>query len=143
VLVSFDAAREETYAITRHGGDWRQLLENMDFLAARRRERQIGELILYFVVQKANFREMPEFVRLGRRFDADRVYFSRAVNWGTWSVAEHEDQSVWNAHHPLYAEFVRVVADPLLDDPIVFLGNVAEARRAALARIADTPLHAN
>jgi MoaA/NifB/PqqE/SkfB family radical SAM enzyme len=140
VLVSFDAAREETYAITRRGGDWRQLLENMEFLAARRRERQIGELILYFVVQKANFREMPEFVRIGQRFNADRVYFSRAVNWGTWSVAEHEDQSVWNPHHPLYPEFARVVADPLLDDPIVFLGNVAEARRTAMAqRIASSP----
>lgn len=132
VLVSFDAASEATYAITRRGGDWKQLLENMEFLAGRRRQGGIGELILYFVVQKANFREMPEFVRIGKRFAADRVYFSRAVNWGTWSVTEHEDQSVWNPHHPLYAEFARVMADPALDDPVVFLGNVADARRTAL-----------
>jgi hypothetical protein len=84
---------------------------------------------------------MPDFVRLGRRFNADRVYFSRAVNWGTWSAAEHEDQSVWNPHHPLHAEFARVVADPILDDPIVFLGNVADARRAALAQRAPQPAH--
>ena len=131
VLVSFDAATEATYAITRRGGDWGQLLTNMAFLARQRREGRIGELILYFVVQKANFREMPDFVRLGRHFNANRVYFSRAVNWGTWSIAEHEDQSVWNPHHPLYAEFARVMADPILDDPIVFLGNLAGARRAA------------
>jgi MoaA/NifB/PqqE/SkfB family radical SAM enzyme len=135
VLVSFDAATEATYAITRRGGDWRQLLENMEFLAARRRDGGIGELVLYFVVQKANFREMPDFVRLGKRFAADRVHFSRAVNWGTWSTAEHEDQSVWNPHHPLYAEFARVAADPILDDPVVFLGNVTDARRAALDHV--------
>jgi MoaA/NifB/PqqE/SkfB family radical SAM enzyme len=132
VLVSFDAATEATYAITRRGGDWRQLLANMDFLARVRREGGIGELILYFVVQKANFREMADFVRIGKRFNADRIYFQRAVNWGTWSVAEHEDQSVWNTHHPLYAEFARAVADPMLDDPTVFMGNVADARKAAL-----------
>lgn len=136
VLVSFDAATEATYAITRRGGDWQMLLANMDFLARVRRERGIGELILYFVVQKANFREMADFVRIGKLFNADRVYFQRAVNWGTWSMAEHEDQSVWHAHHPLYAEFARAVADPMLDDPIVFMGNVADARRAALAHLA-------
>ena len=134
VLVSFDAATEPTYAITRRGGDWNQLLANMDFLARVRREGGVGELILYFVVQKANFREMPDFVRIGKRFNADRVYFQRAVNWGTWSVAEHEDQSVWNPHHPLYPEFARIVADPILDDPIVFMGNVADARCAALSQ---------
>lgn len=139
VLVSFDAASEATYAITRRGGDWKQLLENMEFLAERRRQGAFGDLILYFVVQKANFREMPAFVRVGKRFAADRVYFSRALNWGTWSAAEHEDQSVWNPHHPLYAEFTRVMADPALDDPVVFLGNVADARRAALEFLARQP----
>ena len=69
------------------------------------------------------------------RFNVDRVYFQRAVNWGTWSRAEHEDQSVWHAHHPLHAEFARAVADPMLDDPIVFMGNVADARKAALANV--------
>lgn len=143
VLVSFDAASEATYAITRRGGDWRQLLENMAFLAGRRSAGQIGELVLYFVVQKPNFREMPAFVRLAKRFAADRAYFSRAVNWGTWSVAEHEEQSVWNERHPLYAEFARIVADPIFDDPIVFLGNLADARRSALARFADAAARAN
>jgi len=143
VLVSFDAATEATYAITRRGGDWGQLLANTAFLAGRRRAGEIGELILYFVVQKANFREMPDFVRIGKRFAADRVFFSRAVNWGTWTVAEHEDQSVWSPHHPLHAEFERVAADSTLGDPIVFLGNLADARRAALDRRADAVAPAN
>ncbi|HRE05570.1 MAG TPA: hypothetical protein PKX00_08175, partial [Opitutaceae bacterium] len=75
VLVWFDAATEATYSVTRRGGDWRQLLENMAFLSGLRRAGEIGELILYFVVQKANFREMADFVRLGKRFAADRVFF--------------------------------------------------------------------
>lgn len=135
VRVSFDAATAGTYAITRGGGDWDQLLANVAFLSRVRREGGIGELILYFVVQKANFGEMADFVRLGKRFAADRVYFSRAVNWGTWSMAEHEDQCVWDARHPLHAEFARAIADPIFDDPIVFLGNLAEARRASLAHV--------
>jgi hypothetical protein len=37
------------------------------------------------VVQQKNFREMPEFVRLGQRIGVDTVYFSQLVNWGTFS----------------------------------------------------------
>jgi MoaA/NifB/PqqE/SkfB family radical SAM enzyme len=143
VRVSFDAASEATYAITRRGGDWRQLLENMEFLAGRRRAGEIGELILYFVVQKANFREMAEFARLGKRFGADRIFFSRAVNWGTWGAAEYDDQCVWSPQHPLHAEFTQAIADPILADPAVYLGNLADARRAALDHVADALLPAN
>jgi len=50
---------------------------------------------------------------------------------------------VWNPHHPLHAEFERIAGDPALGDPIVFLGNLADARRAALARRADTAAPAN
>ncbi len=143
VRVSFDAASEATYAITRRGGDWRQLLDNMAFLAGRRQAGEIGELIVYFVVQKANFREMADFVRLGKSFAADRIFFSRAVNWGTWVASEYDDQCVWDPRHPLHGDFVRAIADPSLADPAVFLGNLAEIRRTALGRAADAPAPAN
>ena len=100
VLVSLDAASEATYAVVRRGGDWGQLLANLDFLAGLRRAGRIRELILYFVVQRANFHEMPDFARLGKRLGADRITFQRAVNWGTWSRAEYDDQAVWDERHP-------------------------------------------
>ena len=50
------------YRWTRRGGDWDQLLDNMEFLAELRRSGEIGRLSLYFVVQHANFREMPAMV---------------------------------------------------------------------------------
>ena len=130
VLVSLDAASAATYAVVRRGGDWPQLLENLDFLAGLRRSGKIRELILYFVVQRANFHEMPEFARIGKRLNADRITFQRAVNWGTWSRGEYAAQAVWDPGHPDHAAFARVMADPILADPAVFLGNLAQARLA-------------
>jgi len=130
VLVSLDAASAATYAIVRRGGDWDQLLANLDFLAGLRRAGRIRELILYFVVQRANFHEMADFARLGKRLNADRITFQRAVNWGTWSRAEYADQAVWKPGHPDHAAFARVMAAPVLADPAVFLGNLAQARTA-------------
>jgi sulfatase maturation enzyme AslB (radical SAM superfamily) len=131
VLVSFDAATAETYARTRCGGDWKQLMENAAFLGRLRREGAIGPLLACFVVQRANFREMPQFVEIAKRNGFDRACFARVVNWGTWSRAEFADQCVWRTGHPQYRDFVRVIADPIFDDPIVSLGNVAGLRRQA------------
>ena len=134
VLVSLDAASEATYAVVRRGGDWGQLMANLDFLAGLRRGRLIRELILYFVVQRANFHEMPDFARLGKRLGADRITFQRAVNWGTWSRTEYDDQAVWDERHPQHAAFARIMAEPILTDPAVFLGNLARERpKAAVA----------
>jgi MoaA/NifB/PqqE/SkfB family radical SAM enzyme len=133
VLVSFDAATASTYSITRRGGDWDQLLENMELLARLRRDREIRMLALYFVVQHANFREMPAMVALGKRFSADHVDFSKAVWWGTWTMAEMRLQRVWEPDHPDHPEFARVITDPILEDPIVSFGNLAEERTRILA----------
>ncbi len=134
VLVSFDAATPATYAVTRRGGDWEQLLENMEFLAQLRRQGEIRTLWLCFVVQHANFREMPGMVALGKRFGVDKVTFSKALWWGTWSLSEMRNQRVWNSGHPDHAEFARMIVDPVFDDPIVLLGNIVPERSRILAR---------
>ncbi len=134
VIVSLDAATEATYAITRRGGHWNTLMENCVRLGELRKAGRVKLLRYDFVVQKANFEEMPEFVALARRLGGDRAYFSRLVDWGTWPRAEFEAQCVWRDGHPLQGRFFEVMADPALDDPFVDLGNMSDLHRAALRR---------
>jgi pyruvate-formate lyase-activating enzyme len=133
VIVSFDAATPETYAITRRGGDWERLLANCRFLGDKRRAGELRFLRFDFVVQKANFREMPDFVRLGRQLSADRVLFSRLMDWGAWPAQTFREQCVWNENHPLRPEFLSVMRDPLLSAADVDLGNMSSFRALAMA----------
>jgi hypothetical protein len=64
VEVSIDAADPLTYALVRRGGDFARLLRNLAFLGEQWRQGKMRYLILSFVVQGANFREMPAFVDL-------------------------------------------------------------------------------
>jgi pyruvate-formate lyase-activating enzyme len=130
VEVSVDAARPETYAVTRRGGDWERLLENLGFLARLRAAREIDMLQLSFVVQLTNVRELGEFVALGRRFGADRVAFSLIEHWGrAGDAAAYRRQRVFDPDHPEHALFLAALADPRLDDPIVMLGELHAARQ--------------
>ncbi len=123
--VSVDAASAPTYAIVRRGGDWGQLLKNMDFLATARRRGEFGNFRIDFVVQLENFREMGEFVALGKRWGVDEITFSGLTNWGTWTNDQYARRCVWDPGHPEYRDFIEAVNDPRLSDPIVDLGNLS------------------
>lgn len=134
VYVSVDAARRETFEVIRRGGDFRRLTANLKFLADKRRRGDIWDLHLLFVVQTGNYKEMPEFVRLGEEFSADSVRFSLIDHWGR--AQTHEEylrHKVWDEGHPEHRAFLNILSDPALDRPIVSLGDVAPLRKALAA----------
>jgi molybdenum cofactor biosynthesis enzyme MoaA len=130
VWLSLDAATEETYNYTRRDGDWNRVLRNVDFLSELRSTGSIESLLLFFVVQGRNYKEMVEFVELGKEFRADGVVFQAIFNWGTYTEQEFLEHNIFSPKHPKHAEFVDMLEDDIFDDPIIELTNVAAARRA-------------
>ncbi|HWO43631.1 MAG TPA: hypothetical protein VNO43_17720 [Candidatus Eisenbacteria bacterium] len=122
--ISIDAARSDTYAINRRGGNFSKLLANLNFISALRRDGPLEFVKISMVVQANNFREMPAFVRLGERFGFDSVYFSQLVNWGTFSDAEFRSRAVHLPAHPAHREFAQLLRSPSLKHPLVDLGNL-------------------
>jgi wyosine [tRNA(Phe)-imidazoG37] synthetase (radical SAM superfamily) len=137
ILISFDAATEETYNITRRGGNWEWLQENTKRLGELRRTGELNFLRLDFVVQKANFREMPQFIEIAKTLNADRAQFSMVLDWGTWSLSDYEKQCIWKQDHPEFNEFISVLENPVFDDPLVALGNLTEYRQLAKSRLKE------
>ena len=134
VLISLDAATAETYVNTRRGGHWQTLMDNCRRLGDLRRNGQIKWLRYDFVVQKANFREMPAFIELARELGGDRAYLSRLVDWGTWPRDVFLDQCVWERGHEEEMDFLSMMASDALGNPFVDLGNMTEFRQKALRR---------
>lgn len=133
VCVSADAARAETYALVRRGGDHARLLRNLEFLAARRRSGDPRLFKILFVVQDANFAEMPDYVRLGRALGVDEVYFSLIRHWARgMDDGAYARAQIWRPDHPRHGDFLAVLRDPVFDDPRVALGDVTPYRHKAV-----------
>jgi MoaA/NifB/PqqE/SkfB family radical SAM enzyme len=129
VEVSVDAARAETYQVVRRGGDFNRLLQNLEFLDnLRSKEGERFHLQLRFVVSALNYREVPEFVTLARRFHADSILFTILRNWGTFTKAEFEQMNVARSANPLHEEFVEILNAPELLDPMVDMGSMQTFR---------------
>ncbi len=123
--ISIDAGSKEVYKIVRRGGDWSKLLENLKFIKELRERGEIPFVKFDFVVQDYNFKEMPIFVELGKRFSADIVFFQRIINWGTYSKEEFKTRAIYREDHPLYNEFVKICELPIMRDSIVDGGNLS------------------
>lgn len=143
VYVSIDAAAPDTYAEVRRGGSFATLCANMDFIAALRRAGRIRRLVIAFVVQACNFRQMEDFVELGRRWQVDLISFSRLRQWGTYEADDFARRDVFAPTHPEHAAFRAVLESPVFAEPFVWLGNItsfmspaAKARRARAPRAA-------
>jgi sulfatase maturation enzyme AslB (radical SAM superfamily) len=132
ILISFDAATEDTYNITRRGGHWPTLLANCRRMGELRATGEVNHLRYDFVAQRDNYLEMPAFVELARELGGDFAYFSKMLDWGTWPHFEYLERCPWETGHPLRDDFMRVLRDPVFDDPFVDMGNLSDYRNEAL-----------
>lgn len=75
VRVSMDAARAETYAQIRRGGDFEKLLNNLKYFMGLKRKlvKSKPPLHLLFIAMRHNIEELPEFPQIAQEVGADLV----------------------------------------------------------------------
>jgi uncharacterized protein YbaR (Trm112 family) len=139
--VSVDAATKATYENVRRPGKWEVVRENLTTMGELSRagtfmrNRFAGgghsvssdlhinlttpySFVIAFVVQSANFREMPAFVRLGEELGAD-VVFQKYYSFGHEAPAVFASKDVTSPDHPEHEEFQAVLRDPAMQSPRV------------------------
>jgi len=123
--ISFDAGTKETYKVTRRGGDWDKLIENVEFLVKWKQKTYSDMTITAnFVVQTQNYVEMVEYVRLCDELGIDEINFQKIVDWGTFDNFDAE--AVWKKTHPEYKFFLNILRS--LNNSKINYTNLTELR---------------
>jgi MoaA/NifB/PqqE/SkfB family radical SAM enzyme len=140
--VSVDAATKETYENVRRPGRWEVIRENLSVIGAMsragafRRNRFTGgvqsvssdlyldatepvSFVLAFVVQSANFREMPAFVKLAEEVGADVVVFQKYYSFGHEGADAFSAKDVASPAHPEHRLLHETLQDPTMRSPLV------------------------
>lgn len=112
--ISIDAAEAYTYEQVRRPGKWQSLIENLDYCLSIRTNKNPFRVLANFVIQKANYREMPAFVELCSKYHM----FPNFTVLQDWSTFSYKDNAVHLSDHPCYQEFVQVVNDSLVKKTI-------------------------
>jgi MoaA/NifB/PqqE/SkfB family radical SAM enzyme len=140
--VSVDAATKETYENVRRPGRWEVIRENLTVIGEMSkagiflRNRFAGgvqsvssdlfldakdpvSFVLAFVVQSANFREMPAFVRMAEEVGADVVVFQKYYSFGHEEAAVFSAKDVAAPGHPEHEQLQVVLQDQVMQSPRV------------------------
>lgn len=125
LTVSIDAAKKETYEQIRRGGNFDVLKQNMQFASDLRKAGELSYFRINFVVQKKNYREMIPFVKWGLELECDEIFFTKILNWGTYSKEEFRDISMMEEDGITpKKELQEILQDPVMRNPKVDLGTI-------------------
>lgn len=125
LTVSVDAATKQTYERIRRNGSFDALRENMEFASRLREKKILSYFRLNFVVQRENYREMVPFVQWGERLGVDEIFFTKILNWGTYTAEEFLEISMMEPDGITpKQELKEVLSHPVMNSRIVDLGTI-------------------
>lgn len=107
--ISIDAGTKEVYEKVR-GGNWDQLMENLEFISELRRSGKLKRFTISFVTRKKSYKSMVEFAKLGERLNVDEVTFSAFHPWGNMSPkVNYKDEAIHYKDHPLHHDLLNEI----------------------------------
>jgi wyosine [tRNA(Phe)-imidazoG37] synthetase (radical SAM superfamily) len=125
IAISLDAGNEKTYKVTR-GGNWNTLQENLKWISYKRKKGEFLWLNYNFVVRKANYKSIDEFVTLARSLSVDRIEFIKYDNWfdlydkNLVLNIDYDSEAIHLRNHPLNGD-LKAIFQKYKDDPDVLI----------------------
>ncbi len=124
--ITVDAATEETYKKLRAGGNFNFLMKNLEYLSTLRKQNKVSRVELHFVVQKGNYKEMVDFVKLNNKLHFDKVHFMQIANWGTYTDKEFAEVSMIQKNGMPKKELAAVLKHPLIKESLYEYSNISK-----------------
>ena len=129
LTVSVDAATKETYNRIRRG-DFDALRKNMEFASELRKKEELCYFRMNFVVQRENYKEMVPFVEWGKELGVDELFFTKILNWGTYTAEEFAQVSMMEEDGVTpKPELREVMEHPVMSSDLVDMGTIQFAHK--------------
>lgn len=108
VRVSVDGATKATFEKLRRGAKWETIQENLGYIQQCITTGRPKHLMISFTYQVDNFREIPDFIEMGKHFGAYFISFER-LEMGAFTREEYLQRAVHLPEHPNHLEFVEIL----------------------------------
>jgi hypothetical protein len=99
--ISIDAGSPEIYSQVRCGGDWKILMDNLEFLANKKRSN--AGVALFFVLQQKNYQDVFNFAKICKQFGFSGN-ISQLDDWGTWNNHPTNAPDAWTIKNGIYSD---------------------------------------
>lgn len=94
-------------------------MKNLQLISEMRQKNEIKYVEIRMVVQKSNYGEMLDFVRMGKKYHVDRVVFTKLLNWDMYSEERYLEEAMLNHDGSLRTELMNILRKEEMHDEIV------------------------
>ena len=112
LAISVHAATAKTYDLIVKHSSFHKVMNNIAWLAEKKRQGAIDSLSLLFVVSHLNYREIPDFAELAREYGS-LAFFTTCRELPS-SLIREENFAVWQPEHPEHDTFFRIMQSSIL-----------------------------
>lgn len=113
IALTMNASTRDTYKKILRIDAFDRIIENLKYISTLQKKGKIQSLVLNFVIQKLNYEEMPDFVKLAEKFNA-YVLFTEYQKWGTAELDnDYEEYAVFEPKHKDYQKFKEILKNPV------------------------------
>lgn len=94
LLVSVDAATQQTYEKIRIGGSWDTLLKSLSLI--KENKAKFSSVTINMTVMRNNYKEIPDFIDFAELYGFDVSFQRIRGKWGMQNIFEMDDASALN-----------------------------------------------
>lgn len=111
ITISLHATKKPTYNKLVVGGNYEKVMKNLEFLSDLKKSGKLEKLILNFVVNAYNYKEMADYIKMAQKYNAN-VGFLELLKLDT-NEEVYEKLNITDKKHPKYNSFVKVLKNPV------------------------------
>ncbi len=105
--ISLDAVLKETYLLIRRGGDYEQMMKNIDLSRDMRKRGVINRFEITYCIQRLNFRELTEFAKfLCEKEYIDDVILQKVMGENIRDAVHDKRNVYYEEYKDILAKFV-------------------------------------
>lgn len=129
IAVSLHAASEKTYNKIVKGGNYNKVMKNLKILSKMKKQGEMQDLVLNFVVTSYNYKEMIDFQKIANELGAKTMFWEYR-QWGQASLDKrYEEVAVFEPYHPEYAQFLEIIKNEIFNSSNCSMNNKLKAAK--------------
>ena len=118
IQISLHSASKETYDKIVKCGNWERLNKNLEFLASLKDSGKLNELQLNFVILSENYKDIPKFIELTKKYKAKAFLWQyRDID----GIYDYDSVNVCSPVHPEHKNFVKIMTEIDTSDRDLFI----------------------
>lgn len=121
IRFSFHATKESTYNKLVKRGNFKKVMQNINYIAELKKQGVVQELEFRFVINSINYKEMIPFAKMAKKVGANVTFLNLLENEDT--KEKFKELNIINPSHKKHNDFIKRLKHPIFKENFVFINS--------------------